>query len=113
MGFTFATISQVNHISVHTLQAFDNNWYAHQCVTSLNYGPQSLLALVWSGALNFQIEHHLFPGVNHCHLPQIARKVEAICKKHGVPYNCVDTYFQALQLHVSVLACCAKAPKLV
>ena len=31
-----------------------------------------------------QIEHHMFPCINHCHLPALQPKVEALCLKHGV-----------------------------
>ncbi len=31
------------------------------------------------GGLNFQIEHHLFPGYAHNHYPAIAKIVEVAC----------------------------------
>ena len=40
-----------------------------------------------SNGLNYQIEHHLFPGVNHEHLPRLAPMVKKTCEEYGVPYN--------------------------
>jgi linoleoyl-CoA desaturase len=36
--------------------------------------------LLFSGGLNYQIEHHLFLGVSHLHYPAISRIVRAACK---------------------------------
>ena len=41
-----------------------------QIATSSNVGGSLLCHL--NGGLNYQIEHHLFPRVNHCHYPLIA-----------------------------------------
>ena len=34
-----------------------------------------------------QIEHHLFPSVNHCHLRKLAPYIKALCIKHNIHYN--------------------------
>lgn len=34
-----------------------------------------------------QVEHHLFPGLNHEHLPTIAPVVRDTCDEFGVPYH--------------------------
>lgn len=41
----------------------------------------------FTGGLNYQIEHHLFPTMPRHHLPAVAGRVEAICAKHGLPYE--------------------------
>ena len=41
-----------------------------QIATSSNVGGSWLMHM--NGGLNYQIEHHLFPRVNHCHYPTIA-----------------------------------------
>ena len=45
-----------------------------------------------SNGLNLQIEHHLFPGLNHCHLHHIAPVVRETCEEFGVDYKCYDTW---------------------
>lgn len=61
-----------------------NTLLRHQVLTSSNVGS-SLLAF-FNGGLNYQIEHHLFPRINHCHYPAIAPVVRAFCDKHGIQY---------------------------
>merc|ERR1712022_97647 len=38
------------------------------------------------GWLNFQVEHHLWPDLSILSYQKAAPLVEAICKKHNVPY---------------------------
>ena len=53
--------------------------------------PLSILC----GALDHQIEHHLFPTFPPKRLRQIAPEVRAICQAHGVPYK-TDTWPRTL-----------------
>ena len=39
-----------------------------------------------------QVEHHLFPGLNHEHLPAIAPIVRRTCAEYGVPYNAFGSW---------------------
>mmetsp|Transcript_25535 Transcript_25535/g.81246 ORF Transcript_25535/g.81246 Transcript_25535/m.81246 type:complete len:601 (-) Transcript_25535:44-1846(-) len=39
------------------------------------------------GNINFQIEHHLFPGMSHMHLPKVATIVCETCEEFGIPYT--------------------------
>ena len=61
-------------------------WYHRQVLGSCNITGGKLFHLM-SGNLSHQIEHHLFPDLPSNRYPEIAPRVEAICKKHGVPYN--------------------------
>jgi len=45
----------------------------------------------FTGGLNLQIEHHLFPGVAHNCYPEIAVIIKEECKKRGVRYADFDT----------------------
>ena len=38
------------------------------------------------GGIQYQIEHHLFPTVSHCHYPAIASIVEKTCREFAIPY---------------------------
>ena len=56
-----------------------------QIATSSNVGGSLLCHL--NGGLNYQIEHHLFPRVNHCHYPLIApvvRQAEVDISELGI-----------------------------
>lgn len=61
-------------------------WYALQVSTTNDFDvplPVSILC----GALDKQIEHHLFPKLPPNRLRQIAPEVRAVCEAHGVPYR--------------------------
>jgi linoleoyl-CoA desaturase len=49
--------------------------------------------------LNFQIEHHLFPYINHTHYPDISGIVRRTANEFGLPYILYDTYFDAVTSH--------------
>lgn len=68
-------------------------WYVRQILGSSNLeGPRWFHIL--SGHLSCQIEHHLFPDIPACHYPAMAKKVEKICEKYGVPYNSAGFWAQ-------------------
>eukprot|EP00753_Platysulcus_tardus_P021408 PLAT896.1.p1 GENE.PLAT896.1~~PLAT896.1.p1 ORF type:complete len:523 (+),score=173.82 PLAT896.1:130-1698(+) len=68
-----------------------SGWAKRQVETSNNYALHSWLWTWLSNGLNYQIEHHLFPAINHEHLPLIAPIVQATCKEFGVHYRCFPT----------------------
>ena len=41
----------------------------------------------FTGGLNYQLEHHLFPGMPRHNLGAVAPEVEALCLKHGLGYE--------------------------
>jgi len=69
-----------------------------QIATSSNVGGSLLCHL--NGGLNYQIEHHLFPRVNHCHYPLIAPVVRQFCEEKGIPY----VHFASISENVSSTA---------
>ena len=46
-----------------------------------------------SGGLNYQIEHHLFPGVAHNLYPLMQPIIKQECVNEGIQYNGFDGYF--------------------
>lgn len=78
------------------------SWAEAQVRTSVDYGHGGW-ATWWSGALNYQIEHHLFPGVSQYHYPALAPRVRAVCEKFGVPYRYEPTFWAAWTAHVRML----------
>ncbi|KAL7540477.1 hypothetical protein ACHAWF_006685 [Thalassiosira exigua] len=106
----FMLNTQINHLVGPCAHASSSNFYKHQVVTAQNFGNDSLFCFVFSGGLNYQIEHHLLPTVNHCHLPALSPGVKRICKKHGVPYNHVAGYGEAVIQHFAHAALMAEKP---
>ena len=56
-----------------------------------------------TGGLNHQIEHHLFPQINHIYYPQIQKHVKKFCKKNKLPYNNYKNIFHAYYDHLKHL----------
>jgi len=61
-----------------------NDWAVQQIVTSANWG--STIGCFFTGGLNLQIEHHLFPAVSFMHYPGISKIAKEEAEKRGVPY---------------------------
>lgn len=57
-----------------------------QTATSVNFRAGVVGRLLCAG-LNYQIEHHLFPGMSHVYYARASRLVEAYCRAHGYPYR--------------------------
>jgi len=61
-------------------------WYRRQLLGSCNLEGSRLFHLL-TGNLSYQIEHHLFPDLPSNRYSEMAPKVRAVCKRHGLPYN--------------------------
>lgn len=96
----FMLNSQINHLTEECAHAEDKHFLKHQIITAQDFGDNRLFPFLFSGGLNMQIEHHMFPCVNHCHLPALRPKVMELCKKHNVPYHSVSGYQAALNKHL-------------
>ena len=65
-------------------QKIQNSFLHRQVLSSSNVGGNILCFI--NGGLNYQIEHHLFPRIQHCHYPTIAPIVREYCRSKGIPY---------------------------
>ena len=116
-GVIISTIFQLAHVVEHAefpepnpaTQKIEEEWAAHQVMTTVNFSPRSYLIRWFSGGLNYQIEHHLFPRISHIHYPAISPLVKETCKEYGIPYNQYPTFFKAVQSHVLHLKMMASA----
>ena len=61
-------------------------WAEHQVQTTVDFARKSRLVSWFTGGLNFQIEHHLFPQICHIHYPRLSQVVEATCREFGLRY---------------------------
>lgn len=88
-GFYLAFFFIISHnfVGVHM---FDNKskrkstFLYDQAASSSNVGGAGLCFI--NGGLNYQIEHHLFPRIQHSHYPTIAPVVRQFCKERNIPY---------------------------
>jgi fatty acid desaturase len=99
----FMICSQINHFTPECDDKVSENFYIQQIVTGHNVAPDSYLLYLYTGGLNLQIEHHLFPSVNHCHLRRLAPYVKAVCAKHNIYYNVSPGMFTAVWRYVEHL----------
>lgn len=91
-GLLLATLFAVSHnlgetkdpewLESHRLR---NDWAVQQIHTSANWG--ATIGCFFTGGLNLQIEHHLFPAISFMHYPAISKIVKEECEKVGVPYT--------------------------
>lgn len=77
----------------------ESAWAVHQVETTVNFATRNPLVTWFTGSLNFQIEHHLFPKICHINYPAIAKIVSQTCQEFGITYNSHDTCWSALSSH--------------
>lgn len=77
----------------------ENTWAVHQVETTVDYARNSRSVIWLVGALNFQIEHHMFPRLSHVNYPAISSLVEATCRDFGVKYSEHKSFRAGLASH--------------
>lgn len=113
-GYWLAFNFQVSHVSDdceflfsdHSKRAdgkcpavVEDEWALSQIRTTMDYGHGDPVATYFSGALNYQTIHHLFPSVSQCHYPEITPIVMQIAQKHGVKFNVFNNFPTAFYAH--------------
>ncbi|XP_033612470.1 acyl-CoA 6-desaturase, partial [Fukomys damarensis] len=82
----FVWVTQMNHIVMEIDLDHHRDWFSSQLAATCNV-EQSFFNDWFSGHLNFQIEHHLFPTMPRHNLRKIAPLVKSLCAKHGIQYQ--------------------------
>lgn len=67
--------------------AAERDLFMRQLQGTLNFRTGLVGRLACNG-LEFQIEHHLFPGICHVHYSKMAPLVRDFCLRNGYPYRC-------------------------
>lgn len=117
-GYTLAIVFQLAHVveetefeSVKTEpKLIENEWAIHQVITTANFAANNKFISWFTGGLNYQIEHHLFPGVSHVHYPSLSNIVRVTCQKYNLPYNYFPTMYKAIASHYSHIKSLGKKP---
>jgi len=85
-GCYMALVFAPNHKGMPQIESGASvSFLVRQVITSRNVKPNPLTD-VWYGALNYQIEHHLFPTLPRNQVAKAHRIVRAFCEEHGIPY---------------------------
>ena len=121
-GLIFAIFSQINHINEasmnmksvkHRDPSLETSWAVAQIETSNTFCPTSRLWHFLSNGLNLQIEHHLFPGLNHCHLHHITETVQSTCREYGVLYKNYNSWSELMGATLQWLNRLSVEPELI
>ena len=81
----------------------EENRLVHQLRTTTNFGMKSRLLTWFTGGLNFQIEHHLFPNICHVHYRKISNIVRDTAAEFELPYYTQPTFVAAVYYHLKML----------
>jgi len=96
-------VSHNNSVCEYNINLGEKEWAEIQIRTSANWSVGSFMWLCLSGGLNYQIEHHLFPGVSHIYYPAISKIVKRICEEEKIPYNSYPTFTSLYVDHILTL----------
>ncbi|MDN5202466.1 acyl-CoA desaturase [Fulvivirgaceae bacterium BMA10] len=79
------------------------SWAEHQLRTTCNFKTSNKILSYFIGALNHQIEHHLFPEICSIHYPEISKIVKKVSLDFNIPYHEKESFFDILFSHLRVL----------
>ena len=92
-------VEEADFVTAEQLSAEKRIWAVHEVETTVDFCPRNPV-LTWAlGGLNYQIEHHLFPGVPHTHYARIAEIVQRNARRHGIRYTVHRSLGRALRSH--------------
>lgn len=109
-GVTVSVIFQLAHVVEDVAfplpdkeGVIPTTWGAHEMHTTSNFATHNPFVTHFVGGLNFQVEHHLFPKISHCHYPAISAIVKENAAKYGLPYYEQPSTFAAICSHARTL----------
>jgi len=90
----------------------ENTWAIHQLFTTANFAPKNWLVNYYTGGLNHQVEHHLFPNISHIHYNKISKIVKETAREFELPYMEFKTMREAVASHFKHLKELGQNPQL-
>ena len=76
-----------------------NTWAIHQLFTTVNFSTNNRIVNWYTGGLNHQVEHHIFPNISHIHYTNISKIVKSTTKEFNLPYKEYKTTRRAIIAH--------------
>lgn len=105
-GLILSIVFQLAHVVEETDNPIPNNdgeientWAIHQLYTTANFAPKNKVVNWFTGGLNHQIEHHIFPNISHVHYGKIADIVKETARECNLPYYEFRTMRSAVAAH--------------
>ncbi|MFT6722280.1 MAG: linoleoyl-CoA desaturase [Flavobacteriaceae bacterium] len=118
-GLILSIVFQLAHIIDHADTplpnkegSMKNTWAIHQLFTTVNFGTKNRLINWFTGGLNHQVEHHIFPNISHIHYSNIAKIVKETAKEFNLPYHEYKTTRMAIISHFKHLKSLGQNPSL-
>jgi linoleoyl-CoA desaturase len=112
-SWVLAAIFQIAHLTpgmeFDGVQSEDD-WALHQMRTTANFATHSRFATWFTGGLNHQIEHHLFPNVAHTHYSALRPIVRAAAERHGLCCHDLGSFSYAVRQHFILLKALGACP---
>lgn len=115
-GLVLSTTFQLAHIVSDTIMPLpeenkmERSWAIHQLFTTANFSTKNKFVTWFTGGLNHQIEHHIFPHISHIHYTDIAKIVKKTAIEFNLPYIEYDSIQSALISHFNHLKNMGKTP---
>ncbi|MDO9039644.1 MAG: acyl-CoA desaturase [Lutibacter sp.] len=81
----------------------EHTWAVHQLYTTANFAPDNKFISWYTGGLNHQVEHHIFPHISHIHYEKLAKIVKETAFEYNLPYNEYKTFTKAILEHFNQL----------
>ncbi|MBC8046052.1 MAG: acyl-CoA desaturase [Fimbriimonadaceae bacterium] len=108
LGVTLALVFQLAHVveATHFVDAnhaslhIEDEWAVHQVQTTADFATNNKIISWFTGGLNYQVEHHLFPKISHVHYPVIHKIVKDVCLKFSIRFNNYPSMASALRSHL-------------
>ena len=88
VGVCLSLVFAPAHVGMPIQQTHPDDWLG-QLQTTRNLRMPRWLSYLFIG-LDYQVEHHLFPGVSQFQLPKAAAITRAWAARHGLPYHEID-----------------------
>jgi linoleoyl-CoA desaturase len=105
-GLILSVVFQLAHVVKETTNPvpnengeIENTWAIHQLFTTTNFAPKNWIINWYTGGLNHQVEHHLFPNISHVHYGKISKIVKETAKECNLPYYEYKTFRSAVIAH--------------
>ncbi|ETN94868.1 linoleoyl-CoA desaturase [Zhouia amylolytica] len=92
--------------------SIQNTWAIHQLFTTANFSTKNKIVNWFTGGLNHQVEHHIFPNISHIHYTNISKIVRETAKEFNLPYNEYRSTRKAIISHFKHLKELGRKPKM-
>jgi fatty acid desaturase len=90
LGYLMFAILAPGHFPAEAIclsrEANRSDYVLLQTAATVNFRVGWVGKLLCSG-LQYQIEHHLFPGISHVHYPEVSILMRDFCRNHRLPYR--------------------------